>query len=231
MSSRVFFTADTHFGHANILRYSERPFLCGADRAVLDGCGGTWPADSKHRCSAESVALMDDALIDAINETVGPRDTLYHLGDFAFAKSASRTVETFEAYRSRIACRDLHIVWGNHDPPAAKRSGPLAELFTSAAELKEVKVAKQHITLCHYAMMVWNRSHHGSWQLYGHTHSMLEPWQDDTMPGRLSLDVGVDNADRLLGSYRPFAFEEIRELFADRSGFSPTEHRTAGRPA
>jgi hypothetical protein len=23
--------------------------------------------------------------------------------------------------------------------------------------------------LCHYAMRVWNRSHHGAWHLYGHS--------------------------------------------------------------
>ena len=30
----LFFTADTHFGHANIIRYCGRPF---ADAAAMDG--------------------------------------------------------------------------------------------------------------------------------------------------------------------------------------------------
>ena len=54
----VFFTADTHFGHANVIRYCGRPF--------------------------RSVAEMDDALIDNWNAAVRPTDTVYHLGDFAY---------------------------------------------------------------------------------------------------------------------------------------------------
>jgi hypothetical protein len=39
-------------------------------------------------------------------------------------------------------------------------------------------------------MRVWNRSHHGSWHLYGHSHGRLpEP------PTLLSMDVGVDTHD------------------------------------
>jgi hypothetical protein len=31
----------------------------------------------------------------------------------------------------------------------------------------------QPIVLCHYAMRVWNRSHHGAWHLYGHSRGNL----------------------------------------------------------
>jgi calcineurin-like phosphoesterase family protein len=54
---RVFWTADTHFGHANIIRYCRRPF--------------------------GSAREMDDALVANWNAIVGPRDTVSHLGDFA----------------------------------------------------------------------------------------------------------------------------------------------------
>jgi calcineurin-like phosphoesterase family protein len=53
----VFFTADTHFGHANIIRYCNRPFA--------------------------SVQEMDEVLIQRWNEVVKPDDTVWHLGDFA----------------------------------------------------------------------------------------------------------------------------------------------------
>jgi calcineurin-like phosphoesterase family protein len=54
------FTADTHFGHANILRYqaATRPFK-----------------DLNH---------MHEAIIANWNRVVKPTDTVYHLGDFGF---------------------------------------------------------------------------------------------------------------------------------------------------
>jgi len=57
---RTFFTSDSHFGHANIIRYCQRPF---AD------------ADA-----------MDRAMVDIWNSVVDPRDTVYHLGDFSMIK-------------------------------------------------------------------------------------------------------------------------------------------------
>lgn len=53
----MFFTADTHFAHRNIVRYCHRPF-----------------ADSDE---------MDEVLISNWNEVVGRDDVVYHLGDFA----------------------------------------------------------------------------------------------------------------------------------------------------
>ena len=57
MNPTTFFTADTHFGHANIIKYTNRPF--------------------------DSPNHMDDILIANWNAVVGPDDEVYHLGDFA----------------------------------------------------------------------------------------------------------------------------------------------------
>ena len=54
---RVYFTADTHFGHAGARALYRRPFA--------------------------SVAAMDAAMIAAWTERVGPEDTVWFLGDFA----------------------------------------------------------------------------------------------------------------------------------------------------
>lgn len=53
----VFFTSDTHFGHAGARGLYRRPFT--------------------------SVAAMDSAMLDRWNTTVGPEDEVWHLGDFA----------------------------------------------------------------------------------------------------------------------------------------------------
>lgn len=54
----IYFTADLHFGHENILKLCKRPF--------------------------ESIEAMDEALIAAWNERVGGNDTVYILGDLFF---------------------------------------------------------------------------------------------------------------------------------------------------
>lgn len=65
--------------------------------------------------------------------------------------------------------------------------------------------------MLHYSMRVWNGSHKGFIHLYGHSHSSLEhaPW------GK-SMDVGVDNAYRLFGEYRPFSLKEVVEMMSKR---------------
>ncbi len=56
--SNLFFTADTHFGHENIIRYCDRPFASAQD--------------------------MDARMIENWNAVVRPGDTVYHLGDFCY---------------------------------------------------------------------------------------------------------------------------------------------------
>lgn len=56
--SQVFFTADLHFGHANAIKYSNRPF--------------------------NSVEEMDRGLITNWNSVVSPQDETYIVGDFSF---------------------------------------------------------------------------------------------------------------------------------------------------
>jgi calcineurin-like phosphoesterase family protein len=56
--SKVFLISDTHFGHANIIKYSNRPF--------------------------NNVKEMDIVLIENWNKVVSKEDKVYHLGDVGF---------------------------------------------------------------------------------------------------------------------------------------------------
>lgn len=66
---RRFYTADHHFGHANIIGMAGRP----------------WPDIGAH----------DEALIARWNEVVGPDDEVWHLGDFANKCHGKRLREIF----------------------------------------------------------------------------------------------------------------------------------------
>lgn len=165
----TFFTSDTHFGHDNIMKYCRRDkFMTAEEIQMLDASDRGEIDQRKIRISPASIQRMNDAMIDNINAVVKPNDVLWHLGDvfwghdnFDFAKSI----------RDRINCKNIHHVWGNHDEPEIK------PLFASSQLYAEVVVDHQKIFLCHYPMRAWDKSHKGSWQLYGHVHG--GKWDED----------------------------------------------------
>lgn len=81
----IWFTSDTHFGHENVLKFTDRPW--------------------------ETIWQMNDAIVDNINGRVAVDDELYILGDFSF----KMTAQDAYGLRKRIACRRIHLVPGNHD--------------------------------------------------------------------------------------------------------------------
>lgn len=211
-AANVWFTSDTHFGHANILKFLDRPFLTPEDAAIRAANGNTWQGCTD-RVSPKSVQLMEDGLVDSINACVKRDDVLWHLGDFLFARDSDR-VDVANSILQRIRCRNIYLVWGNHD----NRTKKFGDLFRAAVDLTKIRIGDQRLVLCHYAMAVWDGSHRGTWHLYGHSHGSAEEILDERLPGRRSLDVGVDNAFRLLGEYRPFSFDEVSALLSDRPG-------------
>lgn len=176
MTPRSFFTADLHLSHSNIIAFSNRPFGTAEERAH-------WNDElvpvSKER-KAELTEEMDESIVATINKTVNPKDTLYILGDVSFAR-AERTAQLIK----RIKCRKI-LIKGNHDP----RSKEFDALFDEVHHLLEqdflVDGKKVRIVMCHYALRVWNKSHHGSLHLYGHSHGTLPD------NGTRSMDVGID---------------------------------------
>jgi len=144
-----------------------------------------------------SVADMDAALITEWNAVVAPHDTVYHLGDFCFrnARSASDYIAALNG--------EVHLIIGNHDGATLKRH---ANLFASIRTISEISLNGKTIVLCHYPMREWHGCWRGAWHFFGHVHGRL-----NHQPLGYSLDVGVDS-----NRFRPWAFEEMEMLFADR---------------
>lgn len=174
MTPNYFFTSDTHFGHANIIKYCNRPF--------------------------QNVAEMNETLIARWNEVVKPGDYVYHLGDFCFGD--------FGRYFNRLN-GIISFIEGNHDRQARANKNA----FHSYHKLLETRVFGQEIVLCHYSMEVWNKSHHGAWHLYGHSHGTLKD-----NPNRLSFDAGVD-----CHNFYPLSFEQVKAIM-DKKSFKPIDH-------
>lgn len=219
--SDLFFTADLHLGHGNIIKYCNRPFLANQDREAKLSAGNQW-GRCRWRLSEEAVRLMDRTIIDNINAIVGENDTLWILGDFALGLR-NQYLEKCRAYRNRIKCQNVNIVWGNHDRTE------IDFLFSGCFDQTTIPIPgrKTKMFVNHYAMAVWEGSHRGNMQLYGHSHSNAEVNLDKMMPNRRSMDVGIDYAAILLGEYRPFRLAEILHFLDKKSGCAIDYHGSA----
>jgi calcineurin-like phosphoesterase family protein len=151
-----------------------------------------------------SVEAMNEFLIKKWNNIVSKNSEIYHLGDFAFCKD-----QEFLELISQLNGK-LTIILGNHDKNVINNKSKLYQMGVKVFEYKEVRYNNNTICLFHYGQRVWNKSHHGSWHLYGHSHGKLSPL------GK-SVDVGVD-APFITGKaeYRPFSIEEISEYMKFR---------------
>lgn len=185
----IYFTSDLHFGHAKVIQYCKRPFA--------------------------NVDEMDEALIKRWNAVGAPSDLVYIVGDFSFHKPKQT-----ENILRRLGGNKI-LILGNHDKPR-RMSDEISRQFGSIHHYLEIKVpdsdahkGEQLICLLHYAMRVWNKSHHGSWSLYGHSHGSLS---DD--PNALSMDVGVD-----CHNFTPVSYDQVK-AFVKRKTFKPVDHHT-----
>jgi calcineurin-like phosphoesterase family protein len=161
------FTSDLHLGHANIISYCSRPF--------------------------SNVDEMNQVIIDRWNEVVGPADTVWCLGDFAFLRADPKTLRRLFSQLQG----SKHLIAGNHDGKSVRELG-----WSSVRDYAEIVVDKTRIVLSHYSMRTWNGMRHGSVQLYGHSHGAL--------PGTAQcVDVGVDAWD-----FRPVTWPQITARLA-----------------
>jgi calcineurin-like phosphoesterase family protein len=184
-----FFTADTHFGHANILKYCDRPFA--------------------------DVNEMNEVMISNWCNVVKPADSVFILGDFGFsdATQIGRILDRLPGQK--------FLIYGNHDKTIKKNSS-LRDKFVKCCDYYEMTVQdgteRQNIVLCHYAMLVWNRSHHGAWMLHGHSHGSLSYPYDAKI-----LDVGVDTHN-----YEPYSYDQVRREMKRRGlGSLAIDHHTS----
>ena|SRR5208337_2966854 len=142
----VWFTADYHIGHWNILKLGKgRPFSC------LDE--------------------MHNRIADNHNSVVRPGDLVYYLGDAGLKLPWEELLRFFRRLNG-----NFYFLEGNHDSVAQEMYKHTPDIFVWMRGLETIRPKIDGIppiTLCHYAMRTWPGSHKGHWQLYGHSHGML----------------------------------------------------------
>lgn len=82
----IWYTADQHFGHENMIKYCNRPFM--------------------------SAAKMDNAMIDRYRKVVSPEDTVYFLGDFSI--KGPQYLGYHEYIMKQLPGNKI-LILGNHD--------------------------------------------------------------------------------------------------------------------
>ena len=192
----LFFTSDTHYGHTNICRATTK--WVGADNVTRD---------------FKSLEHMNTTIVDNINEVVGENDILIHLGDFSFGG-----FENIEEFRSRIICKNIHLVLGNHDHHIERNKGDIQRLFTSVHHYINLdlrrpnpfdknKIDKFRFVLMHFPIASWDGMNDGVMHLHGHVHL---PKHQRIADGR-AMDVGVDGNEMY-----PLVLGEVRGLLNDQ---------------
>ena len=151
-----------------------------------------------------SLDEMNETMIERWNSRVSKGDRVYHLGDVALGKP-----EAASQILSRLNGQ-IFLIRGNHESTAEHRL--CKDRFVWIKDYYGLKVGDQKIYLCHYAFRVWNRMHHGSWHLYGHSHGTLP--DIETLR---SFDVGVDCWD-----FHPVSYDEVAAKMAAKR-FEPVD--------
>lgn len=137
---------------------------------------------------------MNNALIQNHNLKVSRNDTVYFLGDFAFTKDVEYIISIIQQLNGQ-----KHFICGNHDRIMLNDSIKQEFVSFTEAPVKEIKIGKTNLTLSHYAMLVWNKSHYGALNLFGYSHGTKTCFEN-----KQQLDVGVD-----CWGFSPVSLDEI----------------------
>ncbi len=209
--TNIWFSADIHYWHKNI---------CAAE--------SVWTNPKENCRDFSSTKEMSRHLVEQLNKYIGQDDVFIFLGDWSFGG-----MENIWNLRKQIICKNIYFITGNHDThirnnktlpnckytfvsnslawedtildgkPATEKDCPVRakELFTEVTEVMRLIIDEVEIVGSHYPYEDWREQIH----LHGHTHAKL-PIKENR------LDVGIDNAFKLLGEYKPFSWEEVKRI-------------------
>ena len=131
---KTWFVADTHFGHANIIRHSARPF--------------------------ENVREMDGAMVANWNAVVQHEDDVWHLGDFAFRGVKSQSDYLVRLSGRKHLIWGNHDAAIAREAPGWTSSQAMAEITVEGVRLVLLHYAMRVWPRSHYgAIHLYGHSH------------------------------------------------------------------------
>ena len=168
---RIWFSADFHFRHTNIIKYCSRPF--------------------------QNTDEMDEAMIKNWNSCVHPEDQGYILGDFAFCPpdKAANIARRLHGKKHLILGNHDKKKTIEAISPFFEW---VKDTYLLTVQDKNNQYGNQQIWLSHYAHLCWPEMSYGSYHLFGHSHGNLNGAIPFSLK---ALDVGVDGWDYSPVSY------------------------------
>jgi calcineurin-like phosphoesterase family protein len=184
----IFFTSDTHWGHAGICQFTN-----------YDG-SPVRPWDD--------VEEMNEEMIKRWNETVGPKDKIYHLGDVVINRRFLPILDRLNG--------DKVLIKGNHD------IFPLKDYVKYFRDIRAYHVMNGMI-LSHIPVHKESIARFGT-NIHGHTHGnrvmkIVGAYTDGTLiRSKDEIDpdyfcVCVEQTD-----YRPISFEDVLQRIEEQGG-------------
>jgi len=207
--NNIWFTSDLHYMHKNI--------TSGVTK---------WPHPETDCRQFPNEIEMSKHIVHQLNHYIKEDDILFNLGDWSFGG-----IDNIWNLRKQLRCQNIYLILGNHDTHILKNKelpncslndylpwsdhnfDPIneqrtaRELFNTVQEYLEIKIDDIKLCLMHYPIENWNNRLEPSYHLYGHVHGKHTFDKESKR-----LDVGIDNAFKLLGEYKPFSWEEIKNL-------------------
>lgn len=182
-------TSDIHFGHANILKMSDR-------LRHMEEAG--YPLDIRHyqrlmagEATPEDKAIINklhnDWLVEHLNSQIDDGDVVYHTGDFSFYKKAEDIRNVLSRLRGT-----WHFIFGNHDNQSALREACKGTKHLVLGDYHTAHVNKKRVIMFHYPIQDWDQAHRGSYMLHGHLHGTDGHGEHKVhkIPNR--YDIGLD---------------------------------------
>jgi calcineurin-like phosphoesterase family protein len=185
----AFFTSDLHFGHANIIKYCDRPF--------------------------SSVDEMNEIIISRWNDVVTPEDTVYVLGDVAMGKIKETLPLCLQLNGTKHLISGNH----DRCHPVMKNFLENRQMYYDAGfesineQWLDLNLGDALVDMCHFPFEGdshdedrfddWRPTDRGQWLLHGHVH---EKWQ---VRGKM-INCGVD-----VWNFSPVPVDTVRQIMIE----------------
>lgn len=181
---KIFFTADTHFGHENVIQFDKRPFA--------------------------SADEMDEEMIKRWNNKVGKGDLVYVLGDMIWKSITDYAEPLIKSLNGQIILikgnHDQFIKNGK----AKKALAGIKDYDDIVITLEDGN--KRRCILSHYFMPFYNGHRYQTILLHGHSHNSKESNIEREIVKNLN-ERGFQNEIYNVGcmhwNYEPVTLDEI----------------------